>query len=188
MKILIAYATTHGQTARIARRIAERLRSKGAEVVVDDVRSLPRALDLSHFDAVMLGSYVHGDRYARRLTRFIRRHVAELKATPSAFFSVCLLQLSKNAAKREATLRVPALRLTPLGWKPDMVELVAGALTWTKYGFFGSRLMKAIWKGELGELDTTRDQIFTDWAAVDRFADAFLALVERRERREPVLA
>jgi menaquinone-dependent protoporphyrinogen oxidase len=182
MRILITYATTHGQTARIAARMAERMRRHGAEVEVAQLRWLAAVPDASAFDAVVVGDRVHGDRYHDRVTHFVRRHLNVLRSRPSAFFSVSLLQLSKDAAQRDKTMALPGRTLVRLGWKPDRVEVIAGALTWSRYGLLGRLIMKAIWKNAVGQLDTTHDQVFTDWAQVDRFADAFVRFAELRQR------
>lgn len=182
MRILITYATTHGQTAKIAERMAERMRLQGADVEVAKLRWLAAGPDASAFDAVVVGDRVHGDRYHDRVTQFVRRHLNALRARPSAFFSVSLLQLSKDAAQRAKTLALPGHTLAKLGWKPDRIEVIAGALTWSRYGLLGRLIMRAIWKNAMGQLDTTHDQVFTDWAQVDGFADAFVRFAELRRR------
>jgi menaquinone-dependent protoporphyrinogen oxidase len=182
MRILITYATTHGQTAKIAEHMAERMRLQGAEVEVAQLRWLSAGPDPSAFEAIVVGDRVHGDRYHDRVTQFVRRHLNILRARPSAFFSVSLLQLSKDAAQRDKTIALPGRTLASLGWKPDRIEVVAGALTWSRYGFLGRLIMKAIWKNAVGRLDTAHDQVFTDWAQVDRFADAFVRFAEFRHR------
>ena len=78
MRILITYATTHGQTARIAERVAERMRLGGAEVVVAKLRLFVAAPDAAAFDAIVVGDRVHGDRYHYRVTHFVRRHLTRV--------------------------------------------------------------------------------------------------------------
>jgi menaquinone-dependent protoporphyrinogen oxidase len=187
MRILITYATTHGQTARIAERVAERMRLDGAEVVVAKLRLFAAEPDASGFDAIVVGDRVHGDRYHYRVTHFVRRHLNALRSRPSAFFSVSLLQLSKDAVHRAKTLAIPGRTFAGIGWRPDRIEVIAGALTWPRYGLLGRFFMKTIWKKELGleSLDTTHDQVFTDWAQVDRFADEFVRSVELRQHGAP---
>lgn len=109
MKVLVTYGSTHGSTARIAARIAERMRSHGAQIVLSDVSDVRRRFDASQFDAFVVGGRVHGSRYPGSVRRFVRAHALALRSRPSAFFSVSLLQLAKNPAKREETLRLPAL-------------------------------------------------------------------------------
>jgi menaquinone-dependent protoporphyrinogen oxidase len=179
MKVLVTYGSTHGSTARIAARIAERMRSQGAHVELADVSDVRRRFDASPFDAFVVGGRVHGSRYPGSVRRFVRAHVLALRSRPSAFFSVSLLQLSKDPAKREETLGLPARFFGRVGWTPDRVEVIAGALAWSRWGVFGRWLMRKIWKEFLGAdvPDRRTDQEFTDWGQVDRFADGFLRFV-----------
>ncbi len=184
MKILLAYATTHGSTAGIATRIAGRLREHGAEVLPAEIRTLPRRFDVGKFDAVIVGGRVWGNRYPWRLVRFVRHNLDALRARPSAFFSVCVWHVSRIDGHRAEAREVPRRFLASTGWAPELVEVIAGTLAFTKYGFglpfLGRRLMLAIWRGDVGDLDTTRDHVFTDWAQVDAFAESFWRLVQPR--------
>lgn len=179
MRILVVYGSTHGQTARIAERIAARVRKHGAEVVVT---GHPARFDVESFDAVIVGGRVHGSRYPWRVTRFIRRNRRALTARPSAFFSVSLLQLSPDPAKRAQTETLPTRRIPKLGWTPDRTEVIGGALLWkTQYGVL-AWLFVRMWRRALGAvLDPIRsEQVFTDWAQVDRFADSFVGFAKAR--------
>jgi menaquinone-dependent protoporphyrinogen oxidase len=60
------------------------------------------------------------------------------------------------------------------GWRPRRIELVAGALPYTKYNFLVRYVMKRISAKEGGDTDTSRDYEYTDWNAVDRFAVEFV--------------
>jgi menaquinone-dependent protoporphyrinogen oxidase len=164
MKILIAYASTHGSTATIAGRIADHLRAHGAAVVGGDVRTLARGA--SGFDAIIVGARVWGSRYPRRVERFVRENLATLTSRPSAFFSVALWNLSRIPEHRAEARQVPARFLARMGWKPERVEVIAGGLAFSK-----------AWLGFLGELDPNRDYTFTDWDQVESFAESFLRLV-----------
>ena len=61
-----------------------------------------------------------------------------------------------------------------LGWAPTTVEVFAGALRFSRYGFFRRHAMIAIARKELGAIDPSRDHVYTDWAQVDGFARKFL--------------
>lgn len=175
MRILVVYGSTHGQTAEIADRIAGRMRSNGAEVVVS---GYPDRVCALRFDAIVVGGRVHGSRYPRQLTRFIRRNLRALRSRPSAFFSVSLLQFARDAAKRDATATLPRRQLAKLGWTPDRIEVFGGALLWSlQYGVLAP-LFRRMWSRTLDVPvePTASEQIFTDWVQVDRFADAFFEL------------
>ena len=64
------------------------------------------------------------------------------------------------------------------GWRPHRVELVAGALPYTRYNFLVRFVMRRIARKEGGDTDTSRDYEYTDWSAVERFALEFLQEVE----------
>ena len=55
-RVQVVVASRHGSTAGIADRIAEVLRTEGADVVVADAKSEP---DPSGFDAYVIGSGVY---------------------------------------------------------------------------------------------------------------------------------
>jgi menaquinone-dependent protoporphyrinogen oxidase len=172
MKVLIAYGSSHGHTARIAARIAARLRQSGHDVAITDQPFWTRAAD---FDAVIVGARVHGTRYPWRITYFIRRNLRALEERPSAFFSVSLLQLSRKSKQSNRTSALPRRATAKLGWTPDLIEVFGGALRWKEqYGKL-KPLGVWMWRLSLGQMVDSRvnEQVFTDWQAVDRFADTF---------------
>ena len=173
MNLLIAYATTDGTTARIAEHIANAARAAGSTATVVDAAALPRDFDPRRYDGILVGASMHAQGYQRAVTRSVRRYRDVLRSRPSGFFSVCLSVLSKNPEERNASRRIAEEFPEQLGWKPDVVEIVAGALTFSRYGFWRTWVMKRIAQKEMGAVDATRDTVFTDWDALDRFARAF---------------
>jgi menaquinone-dependent protoporphyrinogen oxidase len=73
------------------------------------------------------------------------------------------------------------------GWRPARIELIAGALQYSKYNFLIRYVMRRITKKEGGDTDTSRDYEYTDWAAVDRFARS-LVTRERAPEKEVFVA
>jgi menaquinone-dependent protoporphyrinogen oxidase len=59
----------------------------------------------------------------------------------------------------------------------------AGRLAYTQYGFVKRQLMKWIARKEGGATDASHDWEYTDWDAVDRFADALAAQVTATPER-----
>ena len=53
---------------------------------------------------------------------------------------------------------------------------VAGALVYSRYGWFKARMLRRIVAKNGGDTDMSRDYEYTDWAAIDRFADDVLAM------------
>lgn len=173
MKVLVAYGSTHGHTARIAERIAARIRRCGHDVVTTDHPERARATD---FHAVVLGGRIHGNRFPWRVTHFIRKNLRALSSRPSAFFSVSLLQFARDSERRDATRALPRRVASKLGWSPDVIAVFGGALRWkAQYGRLAP-LFFFIWRRTLGAVVVRHldEQVFTDWEEVDRFADTFV--------------
>jgi menaquinone-dependent protoporphyrinogen oxidase len=172
-RILIAYGTSEGQTARIAEYIAGVVRKHGHEAYPVDLMSTtpdPRA-----YDAAILGASVHRARHQTHVGEYVRETREALEQVPNAFYSVSFaLRENTEAGRREAEGYVEEfIRLT--GWHPGTVGLFAGALAWTRYNFLVRWIMKRIAreKGSV-DLDTSRDYVYTDWQGVREFTEKFL--------------
>ena len=181
MRILIVYGTTDGQTARIAERIAVRLRGVGYQIVRSDLRALGWRTDPVTFDAILVGGSLHAGKYPWRVGSFIREHLAALQSRPSAFFSVCHSAASRLPKNRREAHEIPRRFVAAQGWTPDEIEVIAGKLSFSRQGFLQHFFARRTAEKELGApVDTTRDHELTDWARVDAFALAFAKRLERR--------
>jgi menaquinone-dependent protoporphyrinogen oxidase len=102
-----------------------------------------------------------------------------LQVVPSAFFSVGLAIASRTSDGRAQSLEVVEKFVKKTGWRPGRIELVAGALPYSKYNFLIRFVMRRITAKEGGDTDTSRDYEYTDWPAVDRFALELVAVNTR---------
>ena len=93
----IFFATTEGQTRRIAQRLAIMLQNRGVASEAIDVRS-PRvkSVDWAQVRATAVGASVHGGRHQQEIEQFIRVNRNQLAAAPSLFFSVSLRAASSK--------------------------------------------------------------------------------------------
>jgi menaquinone-dependent protoporphyrinogen oxidase len=180
--VLVVYATRDGQTRKVAERIANVVRVRRHVVELLDAARAPRDVDLSRFQAVFIGSSVHAGGYLRPVVRFVQSHRAQLERLPTLFFSVGLAILSKINDGRAQTMRLVDRLVAETGWRPRRIELLAGALPYTRYNFLIRFVMRRIVKKEGGDTDTSRDYEYTDWAAVDRFAAEFVDQVTASRR------
>jgi menaquinone-dependent protoporphyrinogen oxidase len=171
-RVLILYATTEGQTARIAERIAQTLRKRGHAAETCEARVAPASLEAAKYDGVIVGASIHYGRHPGYLRSLVRTRRAALEAHPSAFFSVSLSG-GGPGAKPEAARRYVEVFLRQTGWHPQQTATFAGALPFSKYGAFKRLLMVAFVRLAGGDTDTSRDYEYTDWEAVERFAEAF---------------
>ncbi|HET9034974.1 MAG TPA: flavodoxin domain-containing protein [Myxococcaceae bacterium] len=180
--VLVVYATRDGQTRKIAERIANVLRVRRHVVELLDAARAPRDVDLSRFQAVFIGSSVHAGGYLRPVVRFVQSHRAELERLPTLFFSVGLAILSILNDGRAQTMRLVDRLIAETGWHPRRIELVAGALPYSRYNFLIRFVMRRIARKEGMDTNTSRDYEYTDWAAVDRFAAEFVDQVTASRR------
>jgi menaquinone-dependent protoporphyrinogen oxidase len=83
-QVLIAFASKHRGTEDIAHWIADDLRARG---IVVSVRKVDDEVNVSDYDAVVLGSAVYMRRWMRSARRFAHRYRHELSRRPVWLFS-----------------------------------------------------------------------------------------------------
>ena|SRR5215469_12326667 len=194
-RVGILYATREGHTQRIARRIADDLRTRGFDVDVFDVRrSLPFALQ--NYSAVVLAASVHGGNHEREMVRFVKDHRKELEGMITAFLSVTLSEA--DAERQDVTPEQHAKFARDVdqmlkkffnetSWSPTLAKPVAGALLYTHYNFLLRLIMRQIAKKAGGGTDTSRDYEYTDWVDLDRFASDLAEIIRVAHAGEAVL-
>jgi menaquinone-dependent protoporphyrinogen oxidase len=170
-KILIAYGTTEGQTARIADQLADVMRSHGLEAEAVDLKQ-STDVQLDGYDAVIVGGSVHMGKHQKEVADFVRKNRRALERLPAAFFSV---SLAAHGDMANAEAYVTNFE-QQTGWHPTKVGLFSGALLYRQYGFLKRYMMKRIVRDKPGILsgDTSRDHVYTGRDQVKRFAEDFL--------------
>jgi menaquinone-dependent protoporphyrinogen oxidase len=171
---MIAYGTSEGHTARIAKCIAQVIRGEGHQAFPVEITP-SYAPPPNGCDGMIIGASVHRGRHQAGIRDFVRKHRRTLERMPTAFFSVSLAAAGIPPAQAEAEGYVQQF-LRDTGWRPGRVECFAGALLYTRYGFITRWIMRriAMAKGS-PDTDTSRDYVYTDWDGVKRFAREFLA-------------
>src|SRR6478735_9417454 len=93
----VFFATSEGQTRRIAERFAAILRHEGLESTTYDVANLRAGeVDWAAVRGAILGASIHVGKHQRTVRDFVAAHVAQLNERPSLFFSVSLAAASQN--------------------------------------------------------------------------------------------
>jgi menaquinone-dependent protoporphyrinogen oxidase len=173
-RILIAYGTSEGHTARIAQYLADVTRAAGYEAYPGNVERAS-APGPDGYDAVIVGASIHMGKHERCVVKYVRKNRNALERLPSAFFSVSMAaHENTEAAEKEVNDYIEKF-VKQTGWRPRKIGRFAGALLYTQYGFFKRWIMKRIAhdKGS-SDTDTSRDYVYTDWDDVKRFAEEFL--------------
>ena len=176
--VLIIYTSFDGQTARVAERIGTRLQDAGHNVTVRAAEALEVLWELDTHDAILIGGAIRFGKHKRYLVELVRDHLEDLVRRPTAFFSVCK-SAGGPGARPDAAQRYIDEFLQRTGWKPAFARSFAGALRYTRYNFFIRSMIRLIMTVTGGDTDTSRDFEYTDWSAVDAFADEFATLITK---------
>ena len=178
---LVLYASKHGQTAKIASRIAAVLRESDVEVTLrraaDGIEESPAG-----FDGFVVAASVHAGHHQHEIVEYAKEHHTLFSARSSAFVSVSLTAADATDESRAATRKLIDDFLDDTGWVPDTTLPVAGALQYQEYDFVTRLVMRLIASRHKAYGDTTtdheftdtkHDHEFTDWEELDGFASAF---------------
>lgn len=166
----VFYATTDGQTRRIAEQIASTLREQGLVSEARDVSGAMTAVDWVNVAGVVLGAPIYAGRHQKAAVDFAKSEARHLSVRPSAFFSVSLSAGSRSPAEVDAARALAKSFVAAAGWQPLRLACFAGKLAYTRYGFFKRQVMRFIAWREGAPTDARRDYEFTDWTAVRQFA------------------
>jgi menaquinone-dependent protoporphyrinogen oxidase len=182
--VLVFYATSEGQTRRIAERIAADIAARGFNVRAIDVTTADAARVVwDKVRGVVLGASLHAGHHQHAAVEFAKVFRDRLNLYPSAFFSVSLSAASANPEEIATAARLACELPEQAGWRPTMVECFAGRLAYTRYGWLTRQIMRRIARKEGGPVDTARDHELTDWDAVARFATRIAEEIENAEHR-----
>ena len=169
-RVVVVFGTTDGQTARIARHIVDVLRAEQHSVDLFDIRAPVPARPFTGVDAAVLAGSVRMGKFQRPLRDFAREHREILARIPTAFVAVSLSAARTSEPARREVRKTVARFIQETGFTPGTVLPVAGALLYTKYGFFTRLAIRLISKMAGGDTDTSRDYEYTDWIALSGFA------------------
>jgi len=183
--LLVTYGTGHGQTARVAERIASVLDDHGHDVTALPV-SDASAANVRAADAVLVGSPVQNRRYLPEVVEFVRANSQALAAVPTGFFQLSLAVLFPFRWARNGDHRWIDTLVEETGWQPDRVGRFAGAIAYTQYDRPTRWAFRFVSLLTTGDTDASRDYEYTDWAAVEQFAEEFSEYVDREvtDRRD----
>jgi menaquinone-dependent protoporphyrinogen oxidase len=183
-KVLVVYGSTYGQTDRVAHRIAAVLSNAGHTVDIHRADQLPDALWLAAYDGFVVAASVLMGHHQEYVRDFVRRNATLLNKAPSAFVSVC------GAARDDppqAQAYIDAL-LRETGWHPTVTHSFAGAVAYTRYGWWFRWYLQMISRRKGLPTDTSRDWDLTEWDAVDRFAEELAVALALAPAQQPVHA
>lgn len=178
MKVLIAYASSEGQTRKIVRTVADQLVNGGITV---ELLRLADAEDirLDRFDCAILAASVHAGHYQRSLSDFAANHASGLRSLPTLFLSVSLAAAGHNSEDWRSLERILEDFKSATGWAPGRVEQIAGAYLPSRYDILKRFVMRRILAAKAAEPDLDADKEYTDWDALGVIVDEWLKEVAK---------
>lgn len=166
--IAVLYATTHGHTEQVARRIADVATRADAVAYAFDIDNLAPSFAFEQYDLIVFAGSVEFGRHQRRLARFVKRNREKIARVDTAFVSVSGAAIKPEGHEQAAKYAEQFFEQT--AWRPITSLLVGGAYSFTRYGFLVKWMMKRLAAQHGYSTDTTRDYDYTNWSEVERFA------------------
>jgi len=164
MKMMIIYSTTEGHTRTICEFLRDEAVAAGHLPALFDSTVKPPAPE--EYEVVIIAGSVHGGKYQAALQHYVHEYHQTLNDMNSIFLSVSLTAASDESESWKELRQQTQDFLIETGWNPAHIEYVAGALLFTKYDFMKRFLMRIISKRSGGDIDSSRDYIYTDWEQV----------------------
>jgi menaquinone-dependent protoporphyrinogen oxidase len=192
--VLVLYATREGHTALVAERIAKALRARQLDANVENVGAIGEAFDPTAHSGVVVAASVHLAKHEREMIDFCHAHRLALVALPTAFVSVSMsaalagLPAATDEQRADARGRAQVAIdefLDETGWEPGSVEMIGGAMPYTKFGLATRLFLRSIVGHFGGPTDTKRDYVFTDDKSIEALADGLKERITDRASLPP---
>ncbi|CAG9295076.1 menaquinone-dependent protoporphyrinogen IX dehydrogenase [Celerinatantimonas diazotrophica] len=172
MTILIGYSSCDGQARKIAQHIAK---EQTEAVELRDLSQTDQWPDPKDFSKVLIGASIRYGKFRPVVHQYVEHFVDALGSRPNAFFGVCLT--ARKPGKDDPQVNVYMRKFMQRHqWQPQCKAMFAGALRYSRYNWWQTRLIQFIMKITGGSTDTSQDIEFTDWDKVADFAQKFREL------------
>ena len=176
-RILLLHSGVYGHTRKICEHIRATLAASG--VAVDVAPITEPGIDPAGYDGIFIGASIRNGKHNPAVLEFIRGHLGVLESKPGGFFSVSLVARKPG---KDTALTNPYKKafMEKCPWKPDLVTVFGGDLDYQRYGAFDRNVIRFIMWITKGPTDPSTRADYTDWGAVERFAERMGALVRER--------
>ena len=170
-KTAVIYSSTDGHTVKICEKIIEIIKHESI-ISLSSIEEVD-SLDLESFDFILVGASIRYGNHKANLFSFIKNNLESLSKKDTAFFNV-------NAVARKEDKNTPATNpylikfLKKVAWKPSLLEVFAGKISYPKYHFFDKHMIRFIMWMSKGPTDSSKVFEFTDWKKVESFGKKVL--------------
>lgn len=181
IRTLIAYSTVDGHTLKICNRLKLLLEQAGHAVELLEIGKASN-FDSAAFDQIVIGASIRYGKHRPEVYRFIEANRDALEGKPSAFFSVNIVARKAGKNTPESNPYVKAFRRKTT-WVPREVGVFAGKLDYPSYGVMDRQVIRFIMWLTKGPTDPTACVEFTDWQAVEKFANRVAEMASGAQAR-----
>jgi len=172
MKLLIAYATTEGQTRKVCKTIAGQVAGLGHQVELLDMSQKRLNVHPDDFDAFIVAASVHQDRHQNEIEVFVAASRQVLSAKPAMFISVSLAAAIEEKIPDANNYVADFIDRT--GWTPAHSLTVAGAVRSDEYDYFQQQILEHVVFRDRDDFRVNEAQEFTDWAELGKAVEKFV--------------
>lgn len=166
MNIAIIYASTEGQTRKIAHHARDVLEGAGHSVTLRHATDA-NDLRIADYDGVILAASVHAGRFQPELVDFAKDHASALNAVKTLFLAVSLGAAGDDETEWNALRQYVETLADDTGWSAGKVEHVAGAFRFKEYDFFKYWAMRWFEAKREPSVPAGVDREYTDWDKLD---------------------
>lgn len=186
MRAIVIFAACEGPTERIAARIADELLRSRVPTDTYNVTRLPAdEIAIDAYNAVVLGSATNSGQYDPRIAWLIGAHRELLADIPSTFFSVSLGDGCQDSKAKDAAEWTAGEFLRELRYDPPISANFAGALHGSPSGWLQRQRSHWLPTRPGHQTVVNHGHDFTDWPAVDQFAQRFARFVHSCQQPGP---
>lgn len=133
MKTLIVYATNHGTTESVARKIQEKAHG---EITLINLKHQEK-IDLHPYDQVIIGGSIHAGLLQKRVRQFYEKNMSILLQKPIGLFLSCM---EENKAQEQFDRAYPEILRTHASSK----QITGGAFNMDKMNFIERAIVKKV--------------------------------------------
>lgn len=173
-RTLLAYSTVDGHTLTICTRLKQSLEAAGHAVQLHEIGRAADP-DLAPFDRIVIGASIRYGKHRPAVFDFIEAHRDVLDRRPSAFFSVNVVARKPGKDTPDTNPYVRTFR-RKTSWAPTLLAVFAGKIDYPRYDWADRQVIRFIMWLTRGPTDPAATVEFTDWQAVDRFAQQLARL------------
>ena len=171
IKVLVIYASKNGATAEIAEKIEQVLQAAGLRT---DLLSVDNIIDLTRYNAVILGSAVYIGHWRKKAAAFLKVNEKILSKQPLWLFSSGPTGQGDPVELSEGWSFPKALQPIADRIRPRDIVLFHGNVNIKNLGFIGKWMMKKV-EAPIGD--------FRDWETITSWASTIAVELEEEEQK-----